>query len=111
MPGCKAMPAEPLPTVIVPVFNAYQALDACLASLDRTLPARSPVYVADDASTDPRVADVLDAWQQRSALAVTRVRHADTLGFPGNANAALARSEERRVGKEGVSTCRSRLSP
>src|SRR3546814_17735122 len=24
---------------------------------------------------------------------------------------ALARSEERRVGKEGVSTCRSRLSP
>ena len=28
----------PLPTVIVPVFNAVAALDACLASLSRTLP-------------------------------------------------------------------------
>ncbi|MDP1696671.1 MAG: glycosyltransferase [Xanthomonadaceae bacterium] len=79
-----------LPTVIVPVFNAYRALDACLASLERTLPARSPVYVADDASTDPRVADVLNAWQQRSALAITRVHRAANLGFPGNVNAALA---------------------
>ena len=30
-----------LPTVIVPVFNAREALDACLASLERTLPAKS----------------------------------------------------------------------
>ncbi|PKM09879.1 MAG: glycosyltransferase [Gammaproteobacteria bacterium HGW-Gammaproteobacteria-5] len=79
-----------LPTVIVPVFNAYQALDACLASLDRSLPARSPVYLADDASSDPRVADVLDAWQQRSALAITRVHRVANHGFPGNVNAALA---------------------
>ncbi len=81
---------EQLPTVIVPVFNAHRALDACLASLDRTLPAHSPVHVADDASTDPRVTDVLDAWQQRSALAISRVRRPANLGFPGNVNAALA---------------------
>lgn len=82
--------AEPLPTVIVPVFNAHRALDACLASLDRTLPAHSAVYVSDDASSDPRVADVLSAWQQRSALAVRVVRQPRNLGFPGNVNAALA---------------------
>src|SRR3546814_15636253 len=29
----------------------------------------------------------------------------------GHVRRALARSEERRVGKEGVSTCRSRWSP
>src|SRR3546814_15739515 len=36
-----------------------------------------------------------------------------TFGFLGGAIAArlAARSEERRVGKEGVSTCRSRWSP
>ncbi|PIQ36433.1 MAG: glycosyltransferase [Lysobacterales bacterium CG17_big_fil_post_rev_8_21_14_2_50_64_11] len=81
---------EPLPTVIVPVFNAHLALDACLGSLERTLPARSAVYVADDASSDPRVADVLAAWQQRSALTVTVTRRQRNLGFPGNVNAALA---------------------
>lgn len=79
-----------LPTVIVPVFNAHLALDACLASLDRTLPARTSVYVADDASTDPRVTDVLRAWQQRTPLSSKVVRRLRNLGFPGNVNAALA---------------------
>jgi len=82
--------SEPLPTVIVPVFNAHRALDACLASLDRTLPARTSVYVADDASTDPRVTDVLRAWQQRTPLAGKLVRRLHNLGFAGNVNAALA---------------------
>lgn len=81
--------SEPLPTVIVPVFNAHLALDACLASLDRTLPAHSAVYIADDASTDPRVSEVLLAWQQRTALRHKLVRRLRNLGFAGNVNAAL----------------------
>lgn len=79
-----------LPTVIVPVFNAHRALDACLASLDRTLPRGTRVYLSDDASTDPRVQDVIDAWQSRTPLAATCVRQPHNLGFPGNVNAALA---------------------
>lgn len=81
---------DALPTVIVPVFNAHLALDACLASLDRTVPARTSVYVADDASTDPRVTDVLRAWQQRTPLRSKVVRRLHPLGFAGNVNAALA---------------------
>lgn len=82
--------SELLPTIIVPVFNAHLALDACLASLDRTLPARTSVYVADDASTDPRVTDVLRAWQQRTPLCSKVVRRLHNLGFAGNVNVALA---------------------
>ena len=63
-----------LPTVIVPVHNALEALDACLASLDRTLPAGAAVLVADDASSDPRVAPMLATWVSRTALAARVVR-------------------------------------
>lgn len=79
-----------LPVVVVPVFNALEALDACLAALDRTLPAGVRVHVADDASTDPRVPALVDDWRRRTRLAVTAVRRERNLGFPGNCNAAFA---------------------
>jgi GT2 family glycosyltransferase len=79
-----------LPTVVVPVFNAFEALDACLASLDRTLPPGSPVWICDDASTDPRIAPLLSGWSRRSALAVGLARCDDNLGFVGNVNRAMA---------------------
>lgn len=86
-----------LPTVIVPVHNALEALDACLASLDRTLPAGSPVLLADDASPDPRIAPMLAGWAGRSALAVRVLRRAANLGFPANCNAAFAETGEADV--------------
>jgi GT2 family glycosyltransferase len=78
-----------LPIVVVPVFNALDALDACLAALDRTLPADARVHLADDASTDPRVPALLADWRRRTRLAVSHVRRAENLGFPGNCNAAF----------------------
>lgn len=79
-----------LPIVIVPVFNALEALDACLGALDRSLPAGARVHLADDASTDPWVPALLRDWTARTALDVTRVRRESNLGFPGNCNAAFA---------------------
>ena len=76
--------SDALPTVIVPVHNALDALDTCLASLDRTLPAGSAVLVADDASSDPRIAPMLAGWAERTPLAARVVRRAANLGFPGN---------------------------
>src|SRR3546814_13349398 len=56
----------------------------------------------------------LDAGVERFARAIAGALHqprhgveGDVLGLP----VPLRRSEERRVGKEGVSTCRSRWSP
>ncbi len=78
------------PVVIVPIHNALEALDACLASLDRTLPAGTPVLLADDASPDPRIEPLARGWCERSPLAARYVRRPRNLGFPGNCNAAFA---------------------
>lgn len=79
-----------LPIVILPVFNALEALDACLASLEHTLPPGSRVWICDDASTDPRVAVLLADWARRSALATHLVRRERNLGFVANVNRAMA---------------------
>lgn len=86
----RPVPSAALPIVVVPVFNALEALDACLAALDRTLPHGARVHLADDASTDPRVAVLIDDWRRRTRLAVTVVRRERNLGFPGNCNLAFA---------------------
>ena len=86
-----------LPTVIVPVFNALEALDACLGALDRTLPAGARVHLADDCSTDPRVPELIADWLKRTRLAVTVVRRDRNLGFPANCNAAFAETGDADV--------------
>lgn len=83
-----------LPTVLLPIHNALDALDACLAALDRTLPAGSRVHLADDASTDPRLPQLLADWRARTRLAVSCVRRDANLGFPGNCNLAFAETGE-----------------
>jgi len=80
----------PLPTVVVPVFNAVASLDACLASLSRTLPANAVVMIADDASTDPNVEVLARNWCDRSTFAASYIRRPVNLGFPANCNAAFA---------------------
>jgi len=89
--------AAALPVVVVPVFNALDELDACLAALDRTLPAGARVHVADDASTDPRVPALIADWVRRTRLDVTSVRRERNLGFPGNCNAAFAETGDADV--------------
>ena len=79
-----------LPTVVVPVHDALDALDACLASLDRTLPAGARVLLADDASGDPRIGPMARGWCERSRLQARYLRRERNLGFPANCNAAFA---------------------
>jgi GT2 family glycosyltransferase len=86
-----------MPVVVVPIHNALEVLDACLASLDRTLPAGSAVLLADDASTDPRIEPLARGWCERSLLAARYVRRARNLGFPANCNAAFAETGDADV--------------
>lgn len=86
-----------LPTVVVPVHNALEDLDSCLASLDRTLPPGSRVLVADDASTDPKVTVLLQGWLARTRLSARVVRRERNLGFPANCNAAFAETGDDDV--------------
>ena len=48
-------------TVILPVHDAFEVLGPCLASLERVSP-EADIIVVDDASTDPRVRSLLEAW-------------------------------------------------
>jgi len=51
-----------LPLIIVPVFNAFEKLEACLGSVSRTVPSGAQILVIDDASTDVRVQPFLQSW-------------------------------------------------
>jgi len=86
-----------LPTVIVPVFNALDALDACLASLAKTLPAQATVLIVDDASTDPKIEALARGWCERSGLGARYLRREENLGFPANCNAAFAETGDDDV--------------
>src|SRR3546814_14873852 len=70
-------------------------------------PAEQPAIVADRA-TEHRAEHAEDRIARRCRLALLAVLRGDMADFvPEHAG----RSEERRVGKEGVSTCRTRWSP
>ena len=47
------------PGLIVPIFNAYEDVIDCVASLAATLDTDTPVFLVDDCSTDPRIAATL----------------------------------------------------
>ena len=51
--------------VVIPVFNAADDLARCLESVHRTVPKETGVLVIDDASTDPAVRGLLQAWARR----------------------------------------------
>jgi GT2 family glycosyltransferase len=85
------------PLVSVAAFNAADTLDACLAALDRTLPAGHPVRIVDDASTDPRVPPLLAHWRTRTRLDAQVESLPHRLGPAANANAMFAAAGEADV--------------
>lgn len=76
--------------VIVPIYQAIEDLERCLASLERNLPTGTRVHLADDASPDTRVPALIEQFIADSKLTVTAVRRPTNLGFVGNVNHALA---------------------
>jgi len=77
-------------TIIIPVFNAFDALSACLASLDRHS-AAAPIIVIDDASNDPRIRPLLAEWvaqRTRTGRATRLIHHEQNQGFVRTANEA-----------------------
>jgi len=84
------MTALPLPGVVVPVAHSVAALDACLASLERTLPASAQVLISDHAGSDPLAEALARRWCDRSRLDA-EYRHCDrSLSLSANINEAIA---------------------
>ena len=79
-----------LPTVVVPALGNAAGLDACLASLDQTLPAGSAVFVVDDALLPPPVVTLVRDWCSRSMLSAIYLRGEQPRSFAACLAAALA---------------------
>lgn len=81
-----------LPEVVVPVYDGYEALSACLCSLRRTLPRAARLQLVDDASPDARVLPLLRAFAADPPCTVELHAQPCNLGFVGTVNAAMARA-------------------
>lgn len=81
-----------LPTIVIPVFNAYDVLAACLEAIGRTVPADTRTLVIDDASTDSRVLPLLQNWVgARDARSL--IIHERNMGFVGTVNHGMRLAE------------------
>jgi len=87
----------PLPAVIVPVFNAFELLEACLESISRTVPPDTVVLLIDDASTDERVRPLLQAWVSQARPFRQLILQPGNRGFVATANHGM-----RLAGKDLV---------
>jgi len=80
--------APPNISVIVPIFNAPEALEKCLESVVRhtTLPYR--LVLLDDASTDDRIEKILDTCRNREHILIER--NPANIGYTKTINRGIA---------------------
>ncbi|MGA9572662.1 MAG: glycosyltransferase [Lysobacterales bacterium] len=86
-----------LPLIIVPIFNAFEHVEACLDSIARTLPSDTGVLLIDDASTDRRLQPLLNAWVNEAKPFRQLLLHRENRGFVATANHGM-----RLAGKDLV---------
>ena len=80
--------ANPEPTaIIIPVYNAPEELGACIASVLRNTWGRFRLILIDDASPDPKVADILRA--RVGTPGVEMHRNPENLGFTRTINRGI----------------------
>ena len=91
------MTALALPRIIVPVAHSVAALDACLASLERTLPASAQVLIADHAGNDPLAEGLARRWCDRSRLDAEYRRAEVNLTLSANINQAISGGDRDAV--------------
>lgn len=86
-----------LPIIIVPVFNAFEKLEACLDSISRTVAPDTRVLLIDDASTDTRVRPLLHAWVNEASSARCLQVNPKNRGFVATANHGMRQAGTNMV--------------
>jgi len=81
------------PVIVIPVFNAPEALSRCIAAAEGTVPREARVVVIDDASTDSNVQSILSACP----LHWERIAHRRNRGFVATANHGMERAGDADV--------------
>jgi len=85
------------PVVVIPVFNAFSALDACLAALQAHTPNSAKVIIFDDASTDHRIEPMCSDWVLKCEFDAQYYKQTHNRGFPANCNDAMAQVSKHDV--------------
>ncbi|MDZ4814366.1 MAG: glycosyltransferase family 2 protein [Pseudomonadota bacterium] len=80
------------PDIIVPIYNAAALLEDALSALLRTLDPNDRVLLIDDASTEPRIATLIDDFQRSATFSVLSQRNDVNLGFVRTVNRGMALS-------------------
>lgn len=83
-PLAEAAPVD----IVVPVYNAHEATQRCLQSLEMHTPTRHRIHLIDDASCDPRIRPMLRSWARRRQN-VRLVENSENQGFVGSVNSVL----------------------
>ena len=86
---------SPKIAIILPIYNAPAALNECLKSLLNCTPASIRIIAINDASTDPEVANVLDAYSMAPNLDV--YTNENNLGFSGTVNRGFSLANNNDV--------------
>jgi GT2 family glycosyltransferase len=82
-------PGAALPAIIIPVHNAPDELERCLASVYRTVRDTVQVIIIDDASSDPEIGNILSRWQKRAGTSWHFPHQEINLGFVGTVNRGI----------------------
>lgn len=77
--------------IIITVYNGYDAIKRCIQSLLDHTHNKNPIYIYNDASTDPRVRPYLNLIEQQHHH-ITVTHHDKNLGYLANVNQAMAKS-------------------
>ena len=84
LPSLRLLKSQPLPVVVIPVFNAVDSLSDCLASLKQYHQGIAKVIIIDDGSTDNAISDLLDLYQRDPFFEC--YRNEQNLGFGRTVN-------------------------
>ena len=81
------------PLIIIPVFNAFEQLRACLDSISRTAPRDTRILLIDDASTDVRIQPLLQSWVNEVKSVRHLLTHEKNQGFVTTVNDGMKMAE------------------
>lgn len=76
-------------TVVIPVYNAAQELEACLESVAATVGSETAVIVIDDASTDEGIVPLIERFVSAGGPRWRFVRQLENKGFVATANLGM----------------------
>ncbi len=86
-----------LPLVVVPVYNAFSDVMACVESIFRNTEPSVPVLVVDDAGGDSRAFELIHASSMIGDRTVLILHHERNSGFVGSCNDAFRAADRRDV--------------